>query len=317
MAEFHLARFEAALTLVDEDGLPAAGVHDRALRNGHDRHAAAGVDFRVDIHVVQQHEVRILQFDANTRRPRLLVDLGIDHVDLPGELAPGKAAGPHRRRLADGDRAEIAFRDVDQRPDHRMIGDPEQHAAGLNAHALDRAALQHNAVARRRPFDRGRNVPALFDGRDRRIGHVEVHQSLPRSAAVRDVAAGRLRRDGGDVLGGRRRYGRAVDLHQGLALDDVRTGRDVGDFQDKAFRPHRDHGYPPLVELYRAGRADHRADHPLGRRLGLHAGALDLSGRQFHRAVVGIVALVDGDVIHPHGILLRHGDVSGSPIGLR
>ena len=64
MAELDLARFEAALALVDEDGLPAAGVHDRALGNGQDRLAAAGVDFRVDIHVVKQHKVR----DSAVRR---------------------------------------------------------------------------------------------------------------------------------------------------------------------------------------------------------------------------------------------------------
>ena len=39
--------------------------------------------------------------------------------------------------------------------------------------------------------------------------------------------------------------------------------------------------------------------------LRFRAGALDFAGRQFDGAVVGIVALVDRDVVHPHRILLR------------
>src|SRR5262249_54399060 len=38
----------------------------------------------------------------------------------------------------------------------------------------------------------------------------------------------------------------------------------------------------------------------------LHAGALDFSRRQLYRTVVAVLALIDGDVIHPHRILFRH-----------
>ena len=48
----------------------------------------------------------------------------------------------------------------------------------------------------------------------------------------------------------------------GLAFEDVRTRRDVGDFQDEAFGSHRDDGHAPLVELDRAGGADGRTDSP-------------------------------------------------------
>src|SRR5258708_32315595 len=113
VAQLDFARLEAALALVDEHGLAAAGVHDSAVGNRQDRLATPGVDLRVDIHVVKQDEVRIRQFDANTRRPRLLVDLRINHLDLPRELAPRKAPGLHGGRLTDGDRAQIAFRDID------------------------------------------------------------------------------------------------------------------------------------------------------------------------------------------------------------
>jgi len=42
----------------------------------------------------------------------------------------------------------VAFRDVDQRPHNRMIGDPEQHPSRLNAHSLDRIALDPDTVER-------------------------------------------------------------------------------------------------------------------------------------------------------------------------
>ena len=37
----------------------------------------------------------------------------------------------------------------------------------------------------------------------------------------------------------------------------------------------------------------------------------------YDTAVIRLIALIDGDVIHPHRILFRHGEVSGCPIGLR
>ena len=131
VAGLDLAWLQSALSLVDEDGLAAAGIHHRALRHGQDRLARPGVDLRVDVHVVQQREVGVRQFDADARGTGLLVDLGIDHLDLSRKLAPGKAPGPHGRHLAFGDHAEIAFRDVDQRPHHGMIRDPKHHAARL------------------------------------------------------------------------------------------------------------------------------------------------------------------------------------------
>ena len=68
LAELDLARLEAAFALVDEDGLPAAGVDHRALGNGQHRLAAAGVDLGIDIHVGQQHAVGIGQFDRGCAR---------------------------------------------------------------------------------------------------------------------------------------------------------------------------------------------------------------------------------------------------------
>src|SRR5215510_7803369 len=160
-----------------------------------------------------------------------------------------------------------------------MIGDLEQDAARLRPHPLDGAALQNDAVAWNSPLDRGRNVLAFFDFRDRRLRHIEIDQPLSGSPAIRTVAAGRLRRNGGDIFGGCGGHGGAIDLYQGLALDDVRARRDIGDLQDEAFGPHRDDGDAALVELDGAWRADHRADHAWRHRLRFHTGALDPARR--------------------------------------
>ena len=210
-------------------------------------------------------------------------------------------------------RAEVALRKIDHRPDHRGVRDPEQHVAGLRAHAFDGRALEHDAVARRRPFDRDRNGAAFFHGGDHGVGHVEVLEPLPRTAAIGDAAAGGLRIDGGDVFGRRRGDQRAVDFHQGLALGHSRARGHVGDFLNPAFRSHGDDGDPPFVELNGAGRPDRGANDPRRCGLRLDAGPLDLSRRQFYRAVVGVVALIDRDVIHPHRILLRDRRGVGQP----
>ncbi len=63
-----------------------------------------------------------------------------------------------------------------------VIGNPEQHVARMGPHAFDGVAFQYDAVARRRPFDTVIGTVAAFLHRgDRRIGHVEVHQPLPRA----------------------------------------------------------------------------------------------------------------------------------------
>ena len=84
------------------------------------------------------------------------------------------------------------------------------------------------------------------------------------------------------------------------------AGRDVGDLSTKprsaARRPRRAARRPgPCPAPGSTDLTDRRVD-----RLGFHAGALDLAGRKLDRAVVAVLAFVDGDVVHPHRILLRH-----------
>ena len=82
MAELDLARLETAFALVDQHRLAPAGVHHGALGNGQHRRGAADVDVGIDIHAVQQHQIRIAEFNAQPRGARLLADLGIDDVDF-------------------------------------------------------------------------------------------------------------------------------------------------------------------------------------------------------------------------------------------
>ena len=224
---------------------------------------------------------------------------------FPENSRPGKLLRAHYRALAHGHAPQIAFGNIDDRPHHPVIGNPEQNVARLGTHAFGDVAFQNDAVARRGPFDPDRNVAAFLDGGDGRFGHVEIHQPLARALAVGPLAAaGDLGIERRDVFGGRRRDRRTVDFHQRLPLDDMRAGGDVGDLLDIAFGAHRDHGDAALVELNGAGGADRRADHAPGGRLRFDAGTLDLARRQLDRSVVAVLAFIDGDVIHPHRILL-------------
>ena len=54
-----LARLEAALALVDQHGLPAAGVQHRALGDAEHRRRRSRVNLGIDIHVVDQQQFRI------------------------------------------------------------------------------------------------------------------------------------------------------------------------------------------------------------------------------------------------------------------
>ena len=51
--------------------------------------------------------------------------------------------------VVDLEPSRIAFRDIDESPDHRRIGNPEHHIAGHRAHAINNIALQYDPVARR------------------------------------------------------------------------------------------------------------------------------------------------------------------------
>lgn len=98
----------------------------------------------------------------------------------------------------------------------------------------------------------------------------------------------------------------AVDAEQGLASLHVAAGLVGVELLDEAVCAKRYAEKRPLVRFGDTGRADGADEPARGGRLGPHAGALDFGRADFDRAAILVLALVHGDVIHPHPILLRH-----------
>ena len=108
---------------------------------------------------------------------------------------------------------------------------------------------------------------------------------------------------------------RTVDLHQRLAaLDRFSSGVYVQSL-DPPLETRRYPEEQPLVRLDRADRLDRAPQVPLGGGFGPHAKHLHLVGTDPHRAggCRRLFALVDGDVVHAHGVLLRHRRDIGQP----
>ena len=99
---------------------------------------------------------------------------------------------------------------------------------------------------------------------------------------------------------------RAVEAEERLALLDVLTGLVDEELLDIAVGAHGDDRQQSLVVLDPADGADGADDRPGLDLLGLHPGALDLVEAYFDRARALMLVGIDGDVVHPHGVLLRH-----------
>jgi len=110
----------------------------------------------------------------------------------------------------------------------------------------------------------------------------------------------------------------AVDLEQRLAgRHDVASGVDA-ELLDPAAELGRDHRLAPFVELHR-GEGTHGTregaflDHLAANPEPLHLVEAHLHGA---RRLAGLV-LADRDIVHVHGVLLRHRRGVGSSMGLR
>ncbi len=112
-------------------------------------------------------------------------------------------------------------------------------------------------------------------------------------------------------------HGRAVDAKQRLAFFHVRAGLLHVELLDEGVGAQRHRVQRALVGLGDAGRTHgpHEAAH-LGA-LGAHARALHAVEADLDRArhVLRLVG-VDGDVVHAHGVLLRHRGGVGEPHGV-
>ena len=94
-AELDLARFEAAVALVDQDGLARAAVEHGAFGHREHRVRRAGLDLRIDVHLGPQQFVGIRQFDADAGRAGLGHQMRIDQR----LLSPVKVWPPSPRGL--------------------------------------------------------------------------------------------------------------------------------------------------------------------------------------------------------------------------
>ncbi|GJD72680.1 hypothetical protein CFIICLFH_0900 [Methylobacterium goesingense] len=177
-----------------------------------------------------------------------------------------------------------------------MVDELEEGVAGLGAHAVGDVALDHDPVARRRPRDGGRHLP----------GSLDLVDDLGRDAEVLQAPAGALVADAGKVLRGGRVHLRREQAEEWLALMHVVAGGDGLDLLDEGVGTHRDDRDPALVLLDGAGRAHRHRQDPSLDDCRPDPGALELAGRDPHGAVVGVLAPVDGKVVHPHRIFLRN-----------
>ena len=181
-------------------------------------------------------------------------------------------------------------------------------------HAFDRHLLHDRAVGRRaqgqRPSDRPRalkpldlvrgDIPVL-EALERRLG------KLPRRAADLGRGAGHvLKRAPGQTIFplGNNEF-RRVDLHQWLAARHGLAGSVDVELLYPAFELGVDDVQPPLVGLNGSDGADCPGEHARldGRGLDaelLHAVGADLDSSR----VVGLLAFSDGDIVHPHRVLL-------------
>ena len=122
-------------------------------------------------------------------------------------------------------------------------------------------------------------------------------------------AAGALQRLAGGAALSAERYSAAALESAGLntfierlPLVNVLPGGDVRDALDETLEPQRHDRYAPLVLLHCAGRPDQRLDGAPHDRFGFRARSLNLPGRQLDGPVVGVLAFVNGDIVHPHRV---------------
>jgi hypothetical protein len=149
----------------------------------------------------------------------------------------------------------------------------------------------------------GRDIPVL-EPRERRIGNgpgVVARHGI----GVRHL--GRCR-PGDEILALRQHQIGAVNLKQGLAAPDGLAGRVDEQLLDPPLEFRIDDADAALVGRHGADRP-HRMRHAAaGDGFGAHAEHLDALGTDGDRARNSGAALVgiNRDVVHPHGILLRH-----------
>ena len=236
---------------------------------------------------------------------------------MPSKLWSGIGADADLGLAAGPDQRDVLLVHVRHDPHRGQIGDLVETVAGHEAHALDGLLFHDDAGHRRAERERAPRLSGLGQRPHLFVGDVPVLESGQARigealhAGLRIVAGvlQRLDRLGGDrIFALRRHQFRAVDLEQRLALADRLAGGVDEELLHPAFELRRDGEDAPLVDLDAADGLDDLVQRTHRRRLAPHAELLHLVDADLDLAAsgVGLLAVVDGDVVHPHRILLRH-----------
>ena len=189
-----------------------------------------------------------------------------------------------------------------------MICDAVEFIAGHHSLPGDDLLLDYVTIRRCRPVEGSRVRSGVTHFVDSILRDAKIPESEHRPFQfLVGVGAGHLspRPHGDDEvrLGGL--YLRAVDPEQRLALAHMLSGLVDEQFLDEAVRPERDDCQKRLVVLDPPNRPDGTMDLPSFHFLGSHTAPLDLVETDFDGAWIILFVRIDGDVVHPHGILLR------------
>ena len=85
----------------------------------------------------------------------------------------------------------------------------------------------------------------------------------------------------------------------------MRAGRDIFDAVDEAFETQRYDRFAAFVFLNDARCTNHRIQSAPLCDLGLNTCLLQFACADLNRRIVVLFAFIDGDIVHPHGVLLR------------
>ena len=221
----------------------------------------------------------------------------------------GKGSERHGGGHTELDFGDIGFGHLGDHPDARMIGNAEKLVPGCDTLALDHLLFDDVAGRGRSPVDGSRVGHGRAHLIDAAIRHIEIAQFLhgARKAPLR-LGLGRcaLRPHGHHEVGLRELNLRAVEAEQRLALFDVLSGFIDEQLLDVAFRAHGHDRKERLVVLDGTDSAYGSGDGQGRDLFGPHPGALDLVEADLDRVRIVVLVRIDRDVVHAHGVLLRH-----------
>src|SRR6266849_5508845 len=301
---------ETSFPLRDEDKLARTTVDDGAVRHGD--HRLIGrvlMKDHVRIHVGLQLTIRIREFYPHPCSARLRFQFGIDERHTPFHRLTGKGSEGNGRPVPGGNGTDIALRYLRNHPDCREVRDPVELIPGHDSLAADHLLFDNRAACRRWPLDRARYCATLPNFADARLGHTETAQLLGRAIDHRHLArVMHIARclDSERVLKLRLYERRAVKTEERRPRLHRLPGCVDMQFLDVTFGSQRDDRLLSFVDADGSGGADGPYQGSQLHFFSADTAALHAVHAHLDGVVVAvIVVLIHGDVVHPHGVLLR------------